>query len=126
MTRAQRGRGAYLSGRSAEETVARHYTARGAEILAQRHRTPDGELDLVVLDAGQLVFVEVKQRKNFDNFASPITPRQWKRLEAAALHYMVLYQNRTGIQPVCRFDVALMDRDGAVQIIENARMFDEH
>ncbi len=62
--RARRGRGAYLSGLAAEEQAARAYQKRGAEILARRHRNEAGEIDIILLEDGILVFVEVKQRKN--------------------------------------------------------------
>lgn len=125
MSRQTRGRGAYMSGLSAEATVARLYRERGGTIEAERHRTPEGEIDLVVRLGEILVFVEVKQRRSARDYGPPISARQWKRLEAAALSYMVEVQNVTGVQPLCRFDVALMGRDGSVEIIENARSFDE-
>ncbi len=122
--RASRGRGSYHAGLSAEAVVARAYAASGAEILAERLRTPEGEIDLVVKIGTVLVFVEVKQRKNFADHSNIVSERQWRRLECAALHYMMGLQNETGVQPICRFDVALLSRDGAVQIVENARSFD--
>lgn len=72
-----------------------------------------------------LVFVEVKKRSQRHLHDSPISRKQWDRLEKAALHYMVSVQGETGIHPVCRFDVALMAPDGSVDIVENARSFDE-
>ncbi|HUS54094.1 MAG TPA: YraN family protein [Thermohalobaculum sp.] len=62
--RQRRGRSAYLSGLSAEDQAARAYLKRGAELLARRHRNAGGEIDLIFLEDGILVFVEVKQRKN--------------------------------------------------------------
>ncbi len=126
MTRRRRGLMAHHGGLAAEDIAARAYTARGAQVLEKRLKTPAGEIDLILDDGTTLVFVEVKQRKNNAEFDSPVTRRQWERLENAANHYMVELQNKTGVQPVCRFDVALVGRDGQVQIIENARGFDEH
>ncbi len=104
--------------------MARIYTNRQCHILAQRHRTPEGEIDLIVADGEMLVFVEVKRRKRLYAFDSPISDRQWHRLGCAALNYMVELQNVTCTQPSCRFDVALVDAQGQVRIIENARTFD--
>ena len=123
--RRRRGRSNWHSGAAAEDATARHYEAHGGTVRERRLRTPEGELDLVVELDGVLVFVEVKRRSG-ELFDSPVGERQWRRLANAALHYMIRAQNETGVQPVCRFDVALAGPDGRLRIIENARGFDEH
>ncbi len=123
---ARRGRGGYLSGLAAEEQAARAYRKRGAEILARRHRNEAGEIDLILLENGILVFVEVKMRNNRAELAESITERQWQRLGLAANHYMMSHSNETGTIRGCRFDAVLIGADGRLEIIENARSFDEH
>ena len=125
MSRTWRGRQNHFSGLAAEASVARYYHRRGAEILCQRIRTPEGELDLVARTGDVLVFVEVKKRSHGHLHDSPIGAKQWHRLEKAALHYMMRIQDETGVQPVCRFDVALVGPYGGIDVIENARSFDE-
>ena len=122
--RQRRGRSNWRSGAAAEDAVARRYEAQGAAVRARRLRTPEGELDLVVEQGGVLIFVEVKRRAA-ELFDPPVSARQWRRLENAALHYMMRVQNETGVQPVCRFDVALAGPDGRIRIIENARSFED-
>lgn len=114
-----RGRMSAHAGRAAEEVALRAYLRKGAHLLAERLRYPEGELDLVLMHGTVLVFVEVKLRKSLEGWDSPISAHQWHRLEAAASQYIVVHQADTGIQPICRFDVALVSHDGAVQIIEN-------
>ena len=46
-----------------EEYAAEHFERLGFEVLARRHRTRFGELDLVARDGGLLVFCEVKTRR---------------------------------------------------------------
>ena len=122
--RRRRGHSADAAGRGAEARVAAAYRRRGARILAERLRMPGGELDLVALLDGVLVFVEVKRRRDIDCPDSPVSARQWQRLEWAALHYMMEHRNETGACPACRFDVALVGHDERMRIVENARSFD--
>ena len=112
------------AGLAAEETAARLYERRGAEIVARRLRTPEGEIDLVAREGGTLVFVEVKQRRRRACPDSPITERQWRRLGNAALWYIMTASQGTGAAPACRFDAVIVGPDGAPEIIENARSFD--
>ncbi len=46
-----------------EDHAATHFERLGYEVLARRHRTRFGELDLVVRDRGLVVFAEVKTRR---------------------------------------------------------------
>lgn len=123
--RAARGRQAYYAGLAAEEAIARDYERRGCRIVEKRKRTPYGELDLIVDENGTLVFVEVKRRKHDLGSDSPITYRQWQRLEFAALHYIMASFEVTRVHPACRFDVAVVSGNGRFNIIENTRTFDE-
>ena len=123
---ARRGRGGHLSGLAAEEQAARAYAARGAEILARRHRNAAGEIDLILREGDTLVFVEVKQRRARATAAESITERQWRRLGLAATQYMLEHSSKTGAVPGCRFDAVLIGGDGSLEIIENARTFDEY
>ena len=122
--RARRGARNFHAGMAAEDGVERIYLQRGARILARRHRTPEGEIDLIVQDGDCLVFIEVKRRKRLHGFDSPISEKQWQRLGCAALHYVVNNHDVTRVHPICRFDAALVGPDGQVTIIENARTFD--
>jgi putative endonuclease len=49
-------------GARGEELAARHFEARGLEVMDRNFRTRCGELDLVARDARFLVFCEVKTR----------------------------------------------------------------
>ena len=115
----------HATGLAAEETVARHYAGRGAEILARRWRAPEGEIDLILRLDGVLVFVEVKARR-VRGFDPVVSERQWQRLADAATRYMMEIANETGAVPVCRFDLALVGPDGVPEILENARGFERY
>jgi len=96
--------------------------ARGYSILARRHRSRYGEIDIIAEQGRVVIFVEVKLRTT-DLFgeAFEAIPR-WKqrRIITVALDYL----SRNGLldRPV-RFDVAAVDeREGqlTVEIIEDA------
>ncbi len=50
-------------GRQGEELAAQHFERLGYDVLARRHRTRYGEIDLIAHRPGCLVFVEVKTRR---------------------------------------------------------------
>jgi putative endonuclease len=52
------------SGKDGELKAAEYLKQQGWEILACNYRYKRGELDIIGLDGGVLVFVEVKYRKN--------------------------------------------------------------
>lgn len=115
--RAGRGRTADLSGRMAEEGVQRLYLQRGAQVLATRWRGQGAEIDLIVQDGPDLVFVEVKASRSHTDAALHLLPAQMRRITQAALEYC----DRHGIgQVAMRFDVALVDATGRVELIPNA------
>ncbi|MEM7743130.1 MAG: YraN family protein [Pseudomonadota bacterium] len=117
------GKMRHYGGAAAEDIAVRAYEGRGLTVLERRYKTSDGELDLVLLDDEQLVFVEVKRCKRRSAWDSPVSPTQWRRLERAAQHYLASYATETGAHPFCRFDVALVNELGAAEIVENAMTF---
>lgn len=117
MSRAARGARSHQAGLAAEDIAARAYKTRGGAILARRWRCPAGEIDLIIRLADCIVFAEVKHRpKGIED--DPVSPTQWRRLEAAAETYIV--RAETG-QTALRFDLVIVDGSGAALIYENAR-----
>lgn len=122
--RARQGRKNALAGAMAEDSVAQRYSARGADLLARRHRSPGGEIDIVARQDDILIFVEVKRRGRKVADSSPVAEFQWQRLEAAANHYILSHNNAVGDIAGVRFDVAVVGESG-LEIIENARSFEQ-
>lgn len=118
MNRRLRGKTSYLSGLAAEEAVARRYGESGHSLAARRWRGTGGEIDLVVRKGGELIFVEVKHSKTFARAAERVTPRQMARIYAAASEFLA--GEPTGQDTPSRFDVALVDGIGRIDIVENA------
>lgn len=118
MTRQTRGRLANLSGAMAEEAVMRRLTAAGLRILARRWRGAAGEIDLVCQDGNCLVFVEVKQGRTMPDAGLRLGRRQMDRICAAACEYCM--KHSAGAMAEMRFDVALVDAAGRVELLTNA------
>ncbi|WP_187428949.1 hypothetical protein ROLI_036170 [Roseobacter fucihabitans] len=116
--RALKGQTSYHAGAASEEAVARDYERRGYGLLQERWRGQGGEIDLILQNGDGFVFVEVKHARHFAGAALRIGPRQIQRIYASAEEFL-------GTQPLgalseARFDVALVDGQGDIQIIENA------
>tara|TARA_B110000967_G_scaffold190556_1_gene215377 strand:- start:1785 stop:2159 length:375 start_codon:yes stop_codon:yes gene_type:complete len=93
-----------LSGADAEQLALDYLQQQGLKYQARNFRTPRGEIDLIMRDNADLVFVEVRFRQNsdFGSAEESITPQKCQRLTAAALAYM---QSRHLTNKLCaRFD----------------------
>ena len=108
----------YQSGVSAENRIAQDYERRGFTIACRRWRGPGGEIDLITRDGDDLVFVEVKQSRNFARAAERLDRRQMARIYASA--EIFLADEPSGQLTNVRFEVALVNETGDFQIIENA------
>ena len=60
----------------------------GYRILARRHRTPFGEIDLIARRGQRLAFVEVKHRRTLEAGMAALTARQAQRVVRAADHWI--------------------------------------
>ena len=112
------GERAYRAGLAAEESVQRDYLARGYDLRAHRWRGTAGEIDLIFERNGALAIVEVKAAGDFARAAESLSPRQMKRIIAAASEYLGLMP--LGQATELRFDVALVDGQGRVEVLEAA------
>jgi putative endonuclease len=98
-------------GQHGEDAAAAWYAAAGYEILDRNWRVREGELDLVVGNAGAVVFCEVKTRRG-DAFGQPaeaVTARKQQRLRLLAGRWLAAH---TASASLLRFDVAAVVPDG--------------
>ncbi|QFT82618.1 hypothetical protein FIU89_18470 [Roseovarius sp. THAF27] len=116
--RRERGQRAYHKGASAEKSVALEYDRRGVDLLETRWRGQGGEIDLIFLDRGVYVFCEVKASDTVDSAMALLRPAQMQRIHVAASEY--LGQTPEGQLSEVRFDLAVVDGQGAVTVMENA------
>lgn len=108
----------YHAGLAAEDAAARTYHQRGTCITRKRWRGKSGEIDLIAREGNGLVFVEVKKSKSFAAAAERVSRRQMQRIYRTASEFLAGEPN--GQNTEARFDVALVNAVGEVQIIENA------
>ncbi|GGO32750.1 UPF0102 protein [Gemmobacter aquaticus] len=116
--RKARGVTSYHAGVAAEEAVARHYGRAGLHIAARRWRGKGGEIDLIARDGATVVFIEVKCSATHAQAAERLDMRQMARIASAAAEF--LGHEPQGQLTPARFDVALVDACGSVEILENA------
>lgn len=110
----------YHKGLSAESQVIRHYESLGAKLLHHRWRGSAGELDLILELGDDIIMVEVKASRSLAQAATRLSPRQCQRIFQTAEEYLATCP-RGQLTPM-RLDVALVDNEGTIEILENALM----
>ncbi|MCA8929201.1 MAG: YraN family protein [Alphaproteobacteria bacterium] len=75
-------------GRAAEAQAAGWLRAQGYTILAERLRTPSGEIDLIAFRPPVLALVEVKARASTGRGLYALSARQAARIAAAGEHFL--------------------------------------
>jgi putative endonuclease len=98
------------SGFAAEQVALDYLLSRGLRLVARNFRVRLGELDLVMADGDQLVFVEVRSRAStrFGGAAASVTPAKQRRVRRAAQAFLgTALGARTW--PASRFDVVAIE-----------------
>ena len=107
---------------TAGETLAAEFLEyKGYEIIERNFFSRYGEIDIIAREGGEVVFVEVKMRKNAEHgtAAEAVTPAKQRKLQKTALMWLASH----GEQPA-RFDVVEIYTDTGekplVHLIRNA------
>lgn len=102
-------------GRRGENAAREHLEKLGLQFLAANFRSRRGEIDLVFLDQGCLVFAEVKTRSEngWMRPAEAVNAKKKRRLSRAALDYLRALRNP---RKAIRFDIVevLIDDDDRI------------
>lgn len=107
----------YHAGAAAEASVEADYARRGYPAAARRWRGRGGEIDLIARDGDALIFVEVKKSRSFERAAERLRPAQMRRIHDAAREFVE--GEPRGMLTEMRFDVALLNEQGEIRIVEN-------
>lgn len=96
-------------GSQAEEDALQFLLRNGLNLLERNYRCRFGEIDLIMQDGDELVFVEIRKRKNMDfgGAAQSVSYAKQSRLIKTAKHFLMKYRH----PPACRFDVIAMEGD---------------
>lgn len=92
-------------GHIAEQQACDFLRAQGLKLITQNYHCVFGEIDLIMLDGSEIVFIEVRLRTHFGfgNAIESIDNNKQQKLLKSATHYL---QKQDLIDKAdCRFDV---------------------
>lgn len=104
-----------------EDIALAHLQRAGLQLVARNVTFRHGEIDLVMRDGKDVVFVEVRYRRSsrFGDGIDSIGPSKRARLIRAAQSFLA--DNPTLARQACRFDVvALVESDPQPEWLRNA------
>ncbi|MBI5461145.1 MAG: YraN family protein [Gammaproteobacteria bacterium] len=112
-TRSRQQQGAH-----AEELACRFLQRQGLRLVARNYRCRQGEIDLIMQDRDNLVFVEVRYRRQsrYGSGLESVTPRKQRRIVHCAAHY--LHCHPQAAQRAARFDVVALRPDNNGELID--------
>lgn len=109
-------------GKAGEDLACGELLRLGYAILARRHRTRYGEIDIIAREGETTVFVEVKTREGaaFGDGTAAVTPWKQRRLARMAVDYAA---RRGLLDSACRVDVVSVtigEGDPRIEVYRNA------
>ena len=107
----------HQTGRHAEQLACEYLEQQGLELICRNYHAPGGEIDLIMRDGSQLVFVEVRYRSKsyFGSAAESVDFKKQQRIRHTALCYL----QQTDPDCSARFDVVAIDKGQAGKGLEN-------
>lgn len=92
-------------GQTAEQQACDFLVAQGLRLVMKNYRCYHGEIDLIMQDKADFVFVEVRSRRRTDygNAVESINKPKQRRLMRAALHF--LQMKKCLYKVTSRFDI---------------------
>ena len=106
-------------GQHAEQKACDFLQARGLHLLTRNYRCFCGEIDLVMRDGHDIVFVEVRSRtsSNYGSAVDSVNKTKQKKIIKSAIHYL---QKQNWLEKVnYRFDIIGLSKTN-LEWIKNA------
>ena len=104
------------AGRRAEKLCELWLRLKGYRILATRHKSPAGEIDIIAKRGNVVVAVEVKNRTDRESALHAITSRQQNRIARA----LEAYAGKVGHTGDLRLDLMIVRNWGRIEHLKNA------
>jgi len=97
----------YRRGKLAEDKAAEYLQQHGLREIKRNYRTKMGEIDLIMLDGDQTVFVEVRFRATTERMhaVETINKKKIRRIILASRYFLQTDQGNSGLY---RFDIVAM------------------
>ncbi len=116
-------RNSYQRGQAAEQLALHHLEQQGLRLIAQNFHSYQGEIDLIMRQGENLIFVEVRQRsrRDYGSALESITPKKQHRIIQTAHYYLQRHPQQQNAP--CRFDVVVIEPQSGeekIQWIKNA------
>lgn len=108
-----------LIGNKGEDKAANYLKKQGYKIIERNYNLPCGEVDIIAQKGKTLVFVEVKYRKNAEDFGgavAAVTKAKQNRVIKAALSYI---KTKKPAFDALMFDIIAISGD-KIEHIQNA------
>ena len=107
------------AGAQAEKQAEVYLRQQGLRFIARNYLCRGGEIDLIFSDQQQLVFIEVRLRKNnrYGGAAASITHNKQRKINVAARHFMQKHDYQCHN---VRFDTVCLDGDNNIQWLKAA------
>jgi putative endonuclease len=109
---------AQQTGSAAENQACAYLKQQGLDLITRNFRCKVGEIDLIMQDKNELVFIEVRCRNNsfFGNGFDSITDAKQNKLIKTANFYL---QQKKLTETACRFDAVAISANN-IEWIKNA------
>ncbi len=110
-------------GANAEALACRFLQQQGLRLIACNYHCRQGEIDLIMQDTDNLVFIEVRYRRQsrYGSGLESVNRRKQQRIAQCAAHY--LHQHPRAANYAARFDVVALTanaEDPKIEWIRNA------
>jgi putative endonuclease len=100
-----------IVGNLAEQRACQFLQAQGLKLITQNFRTIHGEIDLIMREGDEIVFIEVRSRAKND-YGTPIESINKNKQKKVIKTSLIFLQQRNWLDKVnCRFDVIGVNQD---------------